>query len=191
MPLLPLSPKWERGPGGEGFSASERAFHDRALIGVLKAIHDDLDAAVADAYGWPADLPDAEILERLVALNRERADEETRGIVRWLRPEFQSPAGAGARHALPLQTRIDLPVPEKAAAPAGPLPWPKSVPEQLKAIRDLLPTRAGTWTAEDVAAAFKGKPKATVRRHLESLEALGYLVAYEDAGVRRWNVRAG
>ena len=39
----------------------------------LDNAHAQLDAAVADAYGWPADLPDAEILERLLALNLERA----------------------------------------------------------------------------------------------------------------------
>jgi len=54
---------------------------------VLRQLHDDLDAAVFDAYGWPASLPDEEILERLVALNAERAAEEQRGLVRWLRPE--------------------------------------------------------------------------------------------------------
>ena len=30
-------------------------------------------AAVAAAYGWPADLPEQEALARLLALNRERA----------------------------------------------------------------------------------------------------------------------
>ena len=39
--------------------------------------HARLDAAVANAYGWPADLPDAEILKRLLALNLERARAET------------------------------------------------------------------------------------------------------------------
>ena len=39
----------------------------------LDNAHRVLDAAVADAYGWPADLADAEILERLLALNLERA----------------------------------------------------------------------------------------------------------------------
>ena len=38
--------------------------------------HAALDSAVADAYGWPADLEDGEILERLLALNLERAGEE-------------------------------------------------------------------------------------------------------------------
>ncbi len=39
----------------------------------LDNIHSRLDAAVSDAYGWPADLADGEILERLLALNLERA----------------------------------------------------------------------------------------------------------------------
>ena len=39
----------------------------------LANAHATLDAAVADAYGWPADLTDAEILERLLALNLERS----------------------------------------------------------------------------------------------------------------------
>ncbi|MEX1233126.1 MAG: hypothetical protein WEB58_22945 [Planctomycetaceae bacterium] len=44
-------------------------------MSVLQQIHDELDAAVFDAYGWPASLTDEEILERLVALNAERAEE--------------------------------------------------------------------------------------------------------------------
>ena len=39
----------------------------------LANAHERLDAAVADAYGWPADLADGEVLERLLALNLERA----------------------------------------------------------------------------------------------------------------------
>ena len=39
----------------------------------LANAHRDLDATVAAAYGWPADLGDDEILRRLLALNRERA----------------------------------------------------------------------------------------------------------------------
>ena len=35
----------------------------------LRTAHAELDAAVADAYGWPADLPDDELLRRLVQLN--------------------------------------------------------------------------------------------------------------------------
>ncbi len=39
----------------------------------LDLAHERLDAAVAAAYGWPADLGDGEVLERLLALNLERA----------------------------------------------------------------------------------------------------------------------
>ena len=39
----------------------------------LDDLHRVLHAAVAAAYGWPADLPDDEVLARLLALNHERA----------------------------------------------------------------------------------------------------------------------
>ena len=39
----------------------------------LDLTHKKLDQAVLDAYGWPHDLTDDEILERLLALNLERA----------------------------------------------------------------------------------------------------------------------
>jgi hypothetical protein len=79
---------------GEALTAKEKKIHDDGLVSVLKKIHDDLDAAVFDAYGWPATLTDDEILERLVSLNHERAAEEKRGLVRWLRPEFQAKGDA-------------------------------------------------------------------------------------------------
>ena len=39
----------------------------------LDHAHATLDAAVFAAYGWPGDLAEAEILERLLVLNLERA----------------------------------------------------------------------------------------------------------------------
>jgi hypothetical protein len=44
----------------------------------LDLAHKKLDAAVAAAYGWPAELSDEEILEKLLALNLERAAAEAR-----------------------------------------------------------------------------------------------------------------
>jgi hypothetical protein len=45
----------------------------------LDLAHRALDAAVLAAYGWPPDLADAQILERLLALNLERAGREIGG----------------------------------------------------------------------------------------------------------------
>jgi type II restriction/modification system DNA methylase subunit YeeA len=39
----------------------------------LDHVHEELDAAVAAAYGWPADLSEDEILARLFELNQARA----------------------------------------------------------------------------------------------------------------------
>lgn len=50
-------------------------------------------SAVAGAYGRPADLPAAEVVDRPVALDRERVAWEAEGVVRWLHPGFQAVRG--------------------------------------------------------------------------------------------------
>ncbi|MBX9797808.1 DNA methyltransferase [Sphingomonas sp.] len=72
----------------------------KARARIIAKLHDDLDQAVADAYGWGdewrrAPLPPGEIVARLVALNAERAGEEAAGHVRWLRPYYQRPRFGG------------------------------------------------------------------------------------------------
>ncbi|MNS64343.1 hypothetical protein D3C72_974660 [compost metagenome] len=74
---------------GAALCEADRAVHDAGCIGLLDHLHRRLDGAVLSAYGWPADLPAQEAVARLVALNRERANEEARGEVRFLRPDFQ------------------------------------------------------------------------------------------------------
>jgi hypothetical protein len=71
-----------------------RAIKARATI--VDRLHEQLDQAVADAYGWGDEwragaLGPSEIVARLVALNHERAAEEKEGKVRWLRPDYQKP----------------------------------------------------------------------------------------------------
>lgn len=44
----------------------------------LNLAHRKLDEAVAAAYGWPADLPEEPLLEKLLVLNLERSDAEAR-----------------------------------------------------------------------------------------------------------------
>lgn len=171
---------------GEALTDKEKVLHEQGLVSVLKQIHDDLDAAVFDAYGWPHDLTDEQILERLVALNAERAEEEKRGIIRWLRPEFQNPAGA--QQAVQ-QGLVDV-APEAAAAvspKAKPerVAWPKTLPEQLTAIRDRFQHDHESLDASAVAKSFKGARAREVEQVLASLEALGHLISVSDEP-RQW-----
>ena len=68
----------------------------KARAAIVDRLHEQLDQAVADAYGWSEEwragaLGPSEIVTRLVALNHERAAEEAKGKIRWLRPEYQKP----------------------------------------------------------------------------------------------------
>lgn len=42
----------------------------------LERIHKTLDDVVLDAYGWPRDISDDDLLQRLLELNQQRYDEE-------------------------------------------------------------------------------------------------------------------
>ena len=59
----------------------------------LDLAHKRLDAVVAAAYGFPADSTDEQILERLLALNLERAAEEARAA-QVKKPKAQRPKEA-------------------------------------------------------------------------------------------------
>ena len=94
----------------ETLTANQRAIHDQGLITVLRQLHDELDAAVAAAYGWDAALADADILDSLVTLNRSRADEESRGLIRYLRPAYQQPhVGPASANSAAVQPDFGLP----------------------------------------------------------------------------------
>jgi hypothetical protein len=66
---------WLHPPGADAATLKARTL--TALYNArptwLDGAHARLDAAVLAAYGWPADLPDTAILERLLALNAARA----------------------------------------------------------------------------------------------------------------------
>jgi len=136
------------------------------LVSVLKQIHDDLDAAVAEAYGWPADLSDVEILRRLVARNAERAEEEACGLIRWLRPDFQNPTGVAATQQTLALEPTDKPTKTKSAKNT---PWPKTMADQARAVRTALQSRGQPATAAELARAFQGAKAEKVSELLETL----------------------
>ena len=160
----------------EPLTNKEQGIHEQGLVSVLRQIHDDLDSAVFDAYGWPTSLTDEEILERLVALNAERAAEERRGIIRWLRPEFQNPEGTGQTQTA-FEEKASVSTKEKKAKKAQ---WPKSLPGQAQAVRSALVTLASPATPEDVAKSFSRAKVDRVDDLLETLVTLGQALQLDD-----------
>lgn len=172
--VLELFRSQERGSTHEeivaSLSGTEKAIYDQALVLTLKNYHDELDAAVFDAYGWPATLTEEEILDRLVDLNTKRAGEEREGRVRWLRPEFQNAAGTA------LQASLDTGEGEMiapAVAKREKRPWPKSLAEQAKAVRSALIAQGGAVTPDQLAKAFQKGNADRVAELLETLASLG------------------
>jgi hypothetical protein len=171
-------------PGHDGerlvLTPEEQRIFDDGLVLILKELHDRLDVAVAEAYGWPADLSDDEILARLVALNKQRAEEEKRGLVRWLRPDYQIPRfakgvdkQAAAEEGAQIAVALDLG--EKGQKPS----FPTSAVEQTAAVFAALAAAAAPFDAKTLAAQFK-RTKTTEKKIaavLASLARLGYVTS--------------
>ena len=174
---------------GEALTAKEKVIHEHGLVGVLKSLHDELDAAALQAYGW-ADLAlpanTDTLLVRLVELNAKRASEEAAGTVRWLRPAFQQ--GRGQQVTLmadPTALEADgaeTAVEDDPAAPAsaGPVvvrPWPAGLPEQIKGVAEVLAQAGRGLNLEELAAHFQGRGRWRERLPtlLDTLLALGRL----------------
>ncbi len=154
----------------EALTDAERDVYEAGLVGVLRLIHDELDAAVAEAYGWPEDLSDEEILERLVALNHERAAEERKGNVRWLRPDFQAPKEA-PKEKKAEQLEADLLVAnDKRKKPR----LPSALPEQVAEIRAALADADAPLSAADLARQFS-QGRRVERKVGDVLRALAML----------------
>ncbi|MFA5963110.1 MAG: DNA methyltransferase [Sphingomonas sp.] len=159
---------------GRALTDVERDIHDRGLVTLIRQHHDAIDTLVAEAYGWPAILSDEEILVRLVALNKARAAEEAKGLIRWLRPDYQAPA-----YAAPVADTLDLgeaPV----VLPDNVIAWPTTLPEQVSAVQSVLVTASAPMAPQDIARAFKGKRAATVRPVLDALAGIGMARRLED-----------
>ncbi len=164
---------------GETLSPAERALHENGLVSVLRTLHDELDAAVLQAYGWadlnlPADTD--ELLVRLVELNQKRANEEAAGSVRWLRPSFQQAATPAQQAEIEVESEDTEAAPAAApAAPAARRPWPGALPEQIKSVAELLSGAGQPLGVDAIAAHFtaRGRWRERLPTILETLAALG------------------
>jgi hypothetical protein len=254
---------------GEDFTDKDREYNNKALVSTLKQIHDELDNAVLEAYGWedlkPSSLSQTSppsppilggtepsnqskspsiggfrgldnlsgqgltdsqstdsppsppilggtepsnqskspsiggfrgldnlsgeslteiILDRLVTLNAQRAEEERNGLIRWLRPEYQAPNEVRTQTVIEGVGESE----EVAIAPAEVKTFPKQPKDQLAAIRDLLRTSNTPWTIAQIATQFKngGRYKNAISENLERLEWFGILHCDQEAPIKYW-----
>jgi hypothetical protein len=164
---------------GAALTEKERDIHERGLVSVMRRLHEQIDAAVFDAYGWPRDLSDEEILARLVELNKERRAEEAKGLVRWLRPEYQAPVAK--KIVVDEQGKLDIEVvPSAAKAGARKASWPKTLPERVTTIRGLLAEQPRPAHLEELARRFQRAPRDDVQEVLNALVALGLARRLDD-----------
>lgn len=101
---------------GEALTEAEQAIYETGRVLILHELHRRLDATVADAYGWEHGLAADDQVARLAALNAERAAEEARGQVRWLRPGYQE----GRVKTVSASTSAQMSLAAVAALPRAP-----------------------------------------------------------------------
>ena len=136
--------------------------------------------AIAD---WERKL-DAEILRRLVALNAQRAEEEKRGIIHWLRPDYQKKQGAAGMEQGEMELKPKKPR-GKGKASTKPhsssvirhsslkTPWPKSLADRIRATEQALHAAKSPVTPADLTQNFSRAKPTDLQEILESLVALG------------------
>jgi len=183
---------------GEPLTAKDKTIHEQGLVSVLAQLHDELDAAVLDAYGWsdlapvlvgkpggttpypdkPAAQAEAEeeLLSRLVTLNTQRAAEEANGLIRWLRPDYQNPGGEQGSQG----DMAGIAPAEAATGKVGKHPWPKTLPEQVQALRRVLAEQPAPVSAEQLARQFSRAQTRKISELLQTLSDLGQV--REQAG---------
>ena len=118
-----------------------------------------------------------------MTLNAQRAAEEKRGLIRWLRPEYQNPGGEPVQ--VPLEPAPSAePSPGAPAgtksAPAAKHPWPKTLAEQAQAVRAALASAPAPATPEELARTFSGARSDRVADLLDTLASLGQARRLED-----------
>ncbi len=108
------------------------------------------------------------------------AQEEKRGIIRWLRSEYQSPDGAQVASTTQGALPIEPESPKASSAVAGAKrPWPKTLPEQAQAVRAVLADQSTGLTPGQLARLFFRANTQRVTDMLNTLVSLGQARALE------------
>jgi hypothetical protein len=161
---------------GRDLTPAERDIHDRGLVTLIRNYHRELDEAVCAAYDFDFGTSSLELLEHLVSMNRERAAEEAQGHVRWLRPDFQT----GGR-VIEATAELELLTVGPIASARGGRRWPKTLPEQVAAVAEVLQAARSPLTASEIANGFAGKRARSIEPLLEALAMMGQARRLSDA----------
>ena len=141
------------------------------MVSQLDATPEQFTAAVAR---FEQEL-DAELLQRLVTLNAQRAEEEARGIIHWLRPDYQNAKGTSTtQDTLELQPKKGQAVKGQGVKkPAAKVPWPKPLAERIRVTEQALHAVGKPVTAAELTPSFSRAKTADLQEILESLVTLG------------------
>jgi hypothetical protein len=159
---------------GTVLEAKHRSIAERGEVSLIRHYHQQIDEAVAEAYGWPSDLDPEAMLTKLIALNEERAEEERAGQIRWVRPSFQ----AKSHPAKPTQTALQLRKGRKLQVSKR--DWPNSLPDQVVAVASVVSRSNKPLSAQEVSRVFKSKRATTVAPVLDALAGMGMVRKLED-----------
>ncbi|MEO5958767.1 MAG: hypothetical protein ABIZ49_00035, partial [Opitutaceae bacterium] len=120
--------------------------------------------------------------------NAARAAEEAKGIVHWLRPDYQKPLFAketqsnfGLEDAKPPDSKSGG---GKKSKPAGKskIPWPKSLADRVRAVEVALAAEEKPSTAAELAKRFARAQPADIAEILHTLVTLGRARAGDAKG---------
>ncbi len=152
---------------------SRQAAHpDLTLTGLYNVLAQLRSADRLAQPGPESEALEQEILTRLVTLNRERAAEEAKGHIRWLRPDFQNP---GTEQSTTLN--IEVTPQGLTPAPASTHPWPAALPARVALIKSLLNTLPpdSALLAKHLTGPATPKRKSEITAILETLKLLGQI----------------
>lgn len=150
---------------------------ERGHVLILKDLHAQIDGLTFEAYGWPSHLAESEILANLSVLNDERASEEARGLIRWLRPDYQIEKFGVLAHRADKVQEISV-----AAKPRPKYSFPEAPKDQAGQVLQLLRRSAKPLTPEEIAASFtEGETiLVDVKDILQSFSRLGDANSFDN-----------
>ena len=157
-------------------TSGEESIRDRGRVLILRELHNRIDELVLQAYGFPANLTDQGILARLVALNNERASDERRGFIRWLRPSYQIEKFG------PLAHKADRVQTLSVASKSRKKTFPKDHRAQSAEVVQFLRKADAPLSADQIAAEYSNISSITedIQEVLTALDRLGVVRSYDE-----------